>query len=286
MFGGITLLLVLTLVAALIVIIYLALSAGARKKSWADDVAAVKAKSAAHGEHVHGHQSGVPPQYVGLAERRIGAALMMFTGVILSIGSIPLGIAIAFGNDVHPGLIGGIITFILGICILGYGSYLWDKYNHVSWTKHALKEFDQQRWHVQQDTVRRQAELEALERRLQDDIASLKANAQPVKSPDASTIVAAAKLILPDNSELSLALEPQWIGRADLEKFTQSGNAKFISRQHCLIDYEGKYYIEDQNSANGTRLNGHEIKGKGRLELKDGDMIELANEVKLAFRVI
>jgi hypothetical protein len=33
-------------------------------------------------------------------------------------------------------------------------------------------------------------------------------------------------------------------------------------------------------------LNGHEIKGKGRLELKDGDVIELANEAKLAFRVI
>lgn len=287
MFGGITPVLVLTLVAALIVIIYLTLSAGAGKKSWADDVAAVKARSAAHGEHVHVHPPGVPPEDVELAGRRIGAAFMIFAGVILFIGAIPLGIAIALGNDVQSGLIGGIIPFILGIILLSYGGYLWDKYKHVSWTKQALREFDQQRLHVQQDTMRQQAELEAMERRLRDEIASLKDNAQSVKTAAASTIVATAKLILPDNSELSLALEPRWIGRADLEKFIQSGNVKFISRQHCLIDFAtGKYYIEDQNSANGTRLNGHEIKGKGKLELKDGDVIELANEAKLAFRVI
>lgn len=66
-----------------------------------------------------------------------------------------------------------------------------------------------------------------------------------------------------------------------------------ISRQHFTISQENdKYYIEDGNtavqdkpSANHTYLNGVDITDKGQQELKDGDVIDLANTVKLTFRM-
>src|SRR6266849_6267945 len=55
-----------------------------------------------------------------------------------------------------------------------------------------------------------------------------------------------------------------------------------ISRQHIKIKVVGEqYYIEDLDSKNGTWVNGQQLKGER--PLKDGDEIQVALAVKLAF---
>src|SRR5215468_8870536 len=47
-----------------------------------------------------------------------------------------------------------------------------------------------------------------------------------------------------------------------------------VSRQHARISLQnGEYWLEDLNSSGGTRLNGQEIKGKGKSRLQPGDKI-------------
>jgi len=59
---------------------------------------------------------------------------------------------------------------------------------------------------------------------------------------------------------------------------------KSVSRRHCRIVKEGEeYFIEDQESKHGTRLNGEEIKGQGRKDLKDQDKISLGDETEIIF---
>lgn len=51
-----------------------------------------------------------------------------------------------------------------------------------------------------------------------------------------------------------------------------------ISRMHCRIIYNsGKYYIQDEGSANGTFINGNRLRKGERSELKNGDAVQLAN---------
>src|SRR5580693_6939765 len=58
-----------------------------------------------------------------------------------------------------------------------------------------------------------------------------------------------------------------------------------VSRLHGRIwEEEGTYWIEDLNSSRGTKLNGIEIKGKGRLPLRPGDSV-LAGETTLQLEV-
>lgn len=59
--------------------------------------------------------------------------------------------------------------------------------------------------------------------------------------------------------------------------FINNNNA--VSRIHADIVQEGNaYYIKDNNSTNGTFVNGKVIKGKSRMEIHSGDAIMLANE--------
>ena len=56
--------------------------------------------------------------------------------------------------------------------------------------------------------------------------------------------------------------------------------------------FRSTYYVEDGNtavqdkpSANHTYLNGVDITDKGQQELKNDDVIDLANTIKLTFRL-
>jgi len=78
-------------------------------------------------------------------------------------------------------------------------------------------------------------------------------------------------------------------GREDLIRVLPHDQLKYITRkdneakpekkQFEIIPEEGKYYIIDENSVNGTWVNGENIKGKGEKELKEGDEIRPADEV-------
>lgn len=96
-----------------------------------------------------------------------------------------------------------------------------------------------------------------------------------------------AKLLLPNNMAVLVSIGERWLGRIDFARALPPSELKFISREHFLISSEaGKFYIEDSHSDNGTGLNGTEIKGKGRLELHDGDRITIADAITLTFKII
>lgn len=54
--------------------------------------------------------------------------------------------------------------------------------------------------------------------------------------------------------------------------------AEGISRLHAMIkETDGKYYLSDLNSLNGTYLNGEMLMTNSTAEISDGDVISLAD---------
>jgi hypothetical protein len=99
--------------------------------------------------------------------------------------------------------------------------------------------------------------------------------------------VVKAKLIMPDRSEIPLAGMARQIGRSDFERIVSPEALRYISRQHLWIKYDsGRYFAEDSHSANGTKINGIEIKGKGLQELNDGDRIDIGEVIQLVFKML
>ena len=75
------------------------------------------------------------------------------------------------------------------------------------------------------------------------------------------------------------------LGRNNFSNTLSRDQLSYISRQHFQLSYEnGRYYIEDMRSMNGTRVNSAEIRGAGRHELRNGDSIEMGNVARLVFR--
>lgn len=66
------------------------------------------------------------------------------------------------------------------------------------------------------------------------------------------------------------------IGRKKSNDIVLEDPEQYISRQHVyIISREGRYFVADINSRNGTRLQGKEIKGVGEVPLNEGDTIEI-----------
>lgn len=97
-------------------------------------------------------------------------------------------------------------------------------------------------------------------------------------------IVVPARLSIPGGHEIMLAGNARSFGRQDFKDYMLDEHNTYLSRQHIYIWYDdGEYYIEDRSSTNGTRINGIDIKGKGRHLLADGDAIELAGKINIVF---
>ena len=63
------------------------------------------------------------------------------------------------------------------------------------------------------------------------------------------------------------------------------GDNTAISRSHAdFIVENGHYYVVDKNSTNHTYVNDEMITSNIKVEIKDGDVIRLANE-KFAFKI-
>jgi len=103
-------------------------------------------------------------------------------------------------------------------------------------------------------------------------------------------------LKLPDNSDIQIEDSPKTVGRIELLdylKTLQGIDPMVISRQHFTISRDkdtyyvedGKTAVQDKPSANHTFLNGVDITEKGQQELKNDDVIDLANTVKLTVRL-
>lgn len=88
-----------------------------------------------------------------------------------------------------------------------------------------------------------------------------------------------------DGNEIKIT-KNETLGRAELSRFVSPDKTTLISRQHFTISLDGNnFYIEDDDSTNGTMLNSVEIKDMGRQELKDGDEIKVSDEFTLKFSI-
>jgi hypothetical protein len=66
------------------------------------------------------------------------------------------------------------------------------------------------------------------------------------------------------------------VGRDDKNDLTLA--TPTISNLHATVEYrEGAFFLEDQRSTNGTRLNGHQLQPNRPVRLKSGDRIGFAN---------
>jgi len=115
-------------------------------------------------------------------------------------------------------------------------------------------------------------------------------------APSQSPVVVGPTHQLPDNSSILFGAAPQVVGRTELLNYLrtlQNIDPATISRQHftifqengkyCIID--GKTVVQEKPSANHTYLNGVDITDKGQKDLKNGDVIDVANTVKLTFNI-
>jgi hypothetical protein len=119
------------------------------------------------------------------------------------------------------------------------------------------------------------------------DTALLPVEEEPENAFAALPLAAAsAKIALPNGVELRL-VGSRVIGRGDLARALDLDELGLISRRHFAVKSEGEqFYIEDLDSANGTRLNGVDISGKGPVSLSTDDVIEPAGAIPLTFYVL
>ena len=119
---------------------------------------------------------------------------------------------------------------------------------------------------------------------------------QQVAPPPPPTPPSGPTLELPNNTTIQIDAAAKVLGRNELLSYLsslQGVDPMVVSRQHFTILQENdKYYIEDGDtivqdkaSTNHTYLNGEDITGKGKRELSNGTVIDIANTVKLTFRI-
>lgn len=110
----------------------------------------------------------------------------------------------------------------------------------------------------------------------------------PVTATSSSIPVATrARLSLPEGYKIAIISDKLVVGRAELARALGLDELCRISHQQFQItSIDGSYFIEDMGSVNSTSLNGEDIKGKGAVALKDGDIIEAAGTIKLKFTVL
>lgn len=110
--------------------------------------------------------------------------------------------------------------------------------------------------------------------------------ASPVEIATTLVPTYTAKLVLPNNSEITIKEAEKTIGRHDLDRAIPPEELKYISRRHMIIKKDDdQFYVEDWNSSNSTKVNDINITGQGKRELKDGDRIKLADKVTLQFKM-
>ncbi|MEN6574194.1 FHA domain-containing protein [Methanobacterium aggregans] len=92
-------------------------------------------------------------------------------------------------------------------------------------------------------------------------------------------------LMLPNSEKISIRGAETVLGREDFLGVTSPDNLLFVGKEHLKIirTLEG-FFIEDLNTKNGTKINEHELKGRERVKLNDGDKIVVAKILDLEYR--
>jgi len=95
-------------------------------------------------------------------------------------------------------------------------------------------------------------------------------------------------LVLP-NREIEITQDEAIFGREDFEGDLSNEELMYISRRvkphFTILRENNKFYVQDDSSKGGTKLNGEEIKEKGKQRLKADNEILLADTLKIRFKV-
>jgi hypothetical protein len=98
-----------------------------------------------------------------------------------------------------------------------------------------------------------------------------------------------AAYLLIDGRALRLRGSRIVIGREDLVGILPPEKLAYVTRrakggQFQIIRYGNAFYIQDPGSTNGTYVNGVDIRGRGWVQLKNGDVISVPNAFQAIFR--
>jgi len=107
-----------------------------------------------------------------------------------------------------------------------------------------------------------------------------------ITTPEGGTLTIVAQLQLGPGNVIPITQLPQTFGRKDFKGKVSDEVLRAISRRHFTIDYDystGTFVIIDENSTNGTFVNGVDIRGRGRHPLRNGDTINIAGLVNVKF---
>jgi hypothetical protein len=111
---------------------------------------------------------------------------------------------------------------------------------------------------------------------------------QPTAAATPVTMVSIARLETKEGKIIPVTNVRQVFGRKDFVGLLDPSLLAVISREHFTVFYDfrsGKFFIEDYSSTNGTLLNGDQIRGRGPVELKNGDIVSPAGVIDLVFKV-
>lgn len=106
-----------------------------------------------------------------------------------------------------------------------------------------------------------------------------------IAPPSGGTITVTAWLQGPGKS-IPITSLPQTFGRDNFRDIVDPVSLNAISRRHFTIGYDyvnRTFAIWDEGSTNGTYVNGVDIRGKGPVPIKYGDVISPANVISLRF---
>jgi len=99
-------------------------------------------------------------------------------------------------------------------------------------------------------------------------------------TPSVGTLTRLATLSSP-RGNLYVTSIVQEFGRSNFLGIVPSGELNLISRRHFRTHLQGgKLFIEDLGSANGTFVNGVDIRGRGMVPLERGDKVNVAGVVE------
>jgi pSer/pThr/pTyr-binding forkhead associated (FHA) protein len=93
-----------------------------------------------------------------------------------------------------------------------------------------------------------------------------------------------AKLIFSKDKVLKINKYQKTIGRDDFLGFLTGDDLLFIGKKHFMLTrLDDGFYIEDLNSKNGTKVNSRDIRGLGKIKLKNNDEITISDFLKLKY---
>lgn len=100
---------------------------------------------------------------------------------------------------------------------------------------------------------------------------------EPPKVPKTMRLVA---MNAPRQISFTVNKSHYLIGKTGAKVHAEIDFNRMISRIHCCVDREGdRFTVTDLGSTNGTFLNGDKLQPNHPKQLKDGDMLRLANSI-------